>query len=117
MDVAGKIILTELSYSPARHEKQRIVALKGAVGAVMMNWGPPDNAAVPFGPVKPVWGNHTPENYDEQMPSIPCIGILRVDGLALNKACSAGGVTVRFCHRRGERLAAGADHRWRGRGR
>ncbi len=96
LDVAGKIILTELSYSPARHEKQRIAALKGAVGAVMMNWGPPENTAVPFGSVKPVWGNPTPENHDDQMPKIPCIGIARVDGLALKEACLAGSVNVRF---------------------
>ena len=31
-DARGKIILTELSYSPARHEKQRIAAMKGAIG-------------------------------------------------------------------------------------
>ena len=35
-DVAGKITLSELSYSPARHEKQRIAGLKGSIGAVMM---------------------------------------------------------------------------------
>ena len=34
-DVRGKIILTELSYSPARHEKQRIAGQRGAIGAVM----------------------------------------------------------------------------------
>lgn len=96
IDAAGKIILTELSYSPARHEKQRIAALKGAVGAVMMNWGPPDNTAVPFGSVKPVWGNPTPENYDDQMPKIPCIGIARSVGLELKEACAKGTVRVWF---------------------
>ena len=105
LDVAGRIILTELSYSPARHEKQRIAALKGAAGAVMMNWGPPDNAAVPFGSVKPVWGNPTPENHDEQMPRIPCIGIARVEGLALKEACAAGEVEVR--------LATDVENGWR----
>jgi len=94
VDATGKIILTELSYSPARHEKQRIAALKGAIGAVMMNWGPPDNTAVPFGSVKPVWGNPTPENYDDQMPKIPCIGIARSVGLELKEACSKGPVKV-----------------------
>ena len=74
-DVRGKIILTELSYSPARHEKQRIAGLKGSIGAAMMNWGPPDNEAVPFGSVKPVWGNPTPQNYKDEMPTLPCIGI------------------------------------------
>lgn len=96
IDATGKIILTELSYSPARHEKQRIAALKGAVGAVMMNWGPPDNTAVPFGSVKPVWGNPTPENYDDQMPKIPCIGIARSVGLELKDACANGPVKVWF---------------------
>lgn len=96
IDVTGKIILTELSYSPARHEKQRIAALKGAVGAVMMNWGHPENEAVPFGSVKPVWGNPTPENYESQMPTIPCIGIARTTGLELKRACQSGGVNVWF---------------------
>jgi len=95
-DVRGKIILTELSYSPARHEKQRIAGLKGAIGAVMMNWGPPDNEALPFGSVKPVWGNPTPENYKDEMPTIPCIGIARVAGLKLKEMCAAGSVNVWF---------------------
>src|SRR5258708_3684430 len=69
----GKIILTELSYSPARHEKQRIAGLKGAIGAVMMNWGQPENEAVPFGPLKPVWGNPTPENAKTETPTNPSI--------------------------------------------
>ncbi|MCX7142751.1 MAG: M28 family metallopeptidase [Proteobacteria bacterium] len=95
-DVRGKIILTELSYSPARHEKQRIAGLRGAIGAVMMNWGPPDNEAVPFGSVKPVWGNPTPENFKDEMPTIPCIGIARVAGLKLKEMCAAGPVRVWF---------------------
>jgi hypothetical protein len=93
-DVRGKIVLTELSYSPARHEKQRIAGLKGAIGAVMMNWGLPDNAAVPFGSVKPVWGNPTPDNYKDEMPTLPCIGIARVAGLKLKDMCAAGSVRV-----------------------
>ena len=95
-DVRGKIVLTELSYSPARHEKQRIAGRKGAIGAVMMNWGLPDNEAVPFGSVKPVWGNPTPENYQDEMPTIPCIGIARVAGLRLKDMCAAGPVRVWF---------------------
>lgn len=46
-DVRGKIILTELSYSPARHEKQRIAGLRGAIGAVMMNWAAPRTPPCP----------------------------------------------------------------------
>jgi len=95
-DVRGKIILTELSYSPARHEKQRIAGLRGAIGAVMMNWGPPENEAVPYGSVKPVWGNPTPQNYKDEMPTIPCIGIARVAGLKLKDLCTKGSVRVWF---------------------
>ena len=95
-DVRGKIILTELSYSPARHEKQRIAGQRGAIGAVMMNWGGPDNTAVPFGSVKPVWGNPTPENVKTEMATIPCIGIARVAGLKLKEMCAKGPVRVCF---------------------
>jgi hypothetical protein len=95
-DARGKIILTELSYSPARHEKQRIAGLKGAVGAIMMNWGHPENEAVPFGSVKPVWGNPTPENAKTEMPTIPCIGIARTAGLKLREMAKQGPVKVWF---------------------
>jgi hypothetical protein len=95
-DVTGKIILTELSYSPARHEKQRIAGLKGAIGCVMMNWGGPQNTAVPFGSVKPVWGNPTPENYKTEMPTLPCIGVARTAGLRLKEMCAQGKARVWF---------------------
>lgn len=95
-DASGKIILTELSYSPARHEKQRIGGLKGAIGAVMMNWGHPENEAVPFGSVKPVWGNPTPDNVKTEMPTIPCIGIARTAGLKLREMAKTGPVKVWF---------------------
>lgn len=95
-DARGRIILTELSYSPARHEKQRIAGLKGAIGAVMMNWGHPGNTAVPFGSVKPVWGNPTPDNVKTEMPTIPCIGIARTAGLRLRELLAQGPVRVWF---------------------
>ncbi len=95
-DVRGKIVLTELSYSPARHEKQRIAGQMGAVGAVMMNWGLPENEAVPFGSVKPVWGNPTPDNLNTEMATLPCIGIARVAGLRLKDLCEKGLVRVWF---------------------
>src|SRR5688572_25039366 len=95
-DVRGKIVLTELSYSPARHEKQRIAGERGAIGAVMMNWGGPENTAVPFGSVKPVWGNPTPENVKTEMATMPCIGIARVAGLKLKEMCAKGPVRVWF---------------------
>lgn len=37
-DVAGKITVSELSYSPGRHEKQRIAALMGSTAQIMRNW-------------------------------------------------------------------------------
>ncbi len=96
LDVRGKVILTELSYSPARHEKQRIAAMKGAIGAVMMNWGHPENDAVPFGSVKPAWGVPTPETHLTEMPEIPCIGISRVAGLELKELALSGEARVWF---------------------
>lgn len=95
-DVRGRIILTELSYSPARHEKQRIAGQRGAIGAVMMNWGGPENTAVPFGSVKPVWGNPTPDNVKTEMAVMPCVGIARVAGLKLKEMCEKGPVRVWF---------------------
>src|SRR5690606_32745017 len=84
-------------YSPARQEKQRIEALKGAAGAVMMNWGPPESQALPFGSVKPVWGNPTPETVPTEIVSLPCIGVSRVAGLQLKELCdSQSPVMVRF---------------------
>jgi hypothetical protein len=95
-DPVGKITLSELSYSPARHEKQRIAGLKGSIGAVMMNWGTDDNIALPFGSVKPVWGNPTPETFRTEMPTIPCIGIARTAGLRLRQMAKQGPVRVWF---------------------
>jgi hypothetical protein len=93
-DATGKITLSELSYHPARHEKQRISALMGAIGCVMMNWGHPENTALPFGSVKPAWGNPTPETYHSEMARLPCIGIARTAGLRLREMLNGGPVRV-----------------------
>lgn len=95
-DATGKITLSELSYHPARHEKQRISAIMGATGCVMMNWGHPENTAVPFGSVKPVWGNPTPETFKSEMATLPCIGIARTAGLKLREMLKSGPVRVWF---------------------
>ena len=95
-DPKGAITLSELSYSPARHEKQRIAGLLGAAGCVMMNWGHDTNASVPWGSVKPVWGNPTPDNYGTEMPVLPCIGIARTEGLKLREMAKKGPVRLRF---------------------
>ncbi|HKD58616.1 MAG TPA: hypothetical protein VKD45_13975, partial [Hyphomicrobiaceae bacterium] len=93
-DARGKITLSELSYHPARHEKQRISAIMGATGCVMMNWGHPENRAVPFGSVKPVWGNPTPETFKSEMATLPCVGIARTAGLKLRELLKRGPVRV-----------------------
>ena len=103
-DVQGKITLSELSYSPARHEKALIAWQKGSTAQIMMNWGDETNEAVPFGSMKSAWGNPTPEALELEIPDIPCIGIARTEGLKLKALCEQGTVRVR--------LAAKADNRW-----
>ena len=68
----------------------------GATGCVMMNWGHPENTAVPFGSVKPVWGNPTPETYKTEMATLPCVGIARTAGLKLREMLKGGPVRVWF---------------------
>src|SRR5262249_58985919 len=95
-DLAGKITAPELSYSPGRHEKQRIAALMGSTAQIMRNWGHPENASLPLGSVKPAWGNPTPETIKTEMASIPCIGISRVAGGPLLAHPAKGPVRVRL---------------------
>jgi len=95
-DVAGKITLSELSYSPGRHEKQRIAGIMGSTAQIMRNWGFPENTALPLGSVKPAWGNPTPETIKTEMPVMPCIGISRSAGGYLLDLLGKGPVRVRL---------------------
>ena len=104
-DARGKITLSELSYSPARHEKAYIAWKKGSIAQIMMNWGEKTNEAVPFGSMKSAWGNPTPETLETEMPDIPCVGIARTDGLKLKELCQQGTVKVW--------LNAKADNGWK----
>ncbi|HLI50929.1 MAG TPA: M28 family peptidase, partial [Thermomicrobiaceae bacterium] len=104
-DVRGKITLSELSYSPARHEKAYIAWKRGSTAQIMMNWGDEHNPAVPFGSMKSAWGNPTPETFESEMPDLPCVGIARTDGLRLKALCQQG--TVRIW------LNAKADNGWK----
>jgi len=61
-----------------------------------MNWGHAENTAVPFGSVKPVWGNPTPETFKSEMATLPCIGVARTAGLELREMLKAGPVRVWF---------------------
>jgi len=89
-DVRGKITLSELSYSPARHEKAYIAWKRGSAAQIMMNWGDATNEAVPFGSMKSAWGNPTPQTLADEMPDLPCVGIARTEGLRLKALCAAG---------------------------
>jgi hypothetical protein len=93
-DVRGKITLSELSYSPARHEKALIAWRKGSIAQIMMNWGDETNPAVPFGSMKSAWGNPTPEALRDEIPDIPCIGITRPEGLRLKELVERGTLKV-----------------------
>ena len=94
--MAGKITLSELSYSPGRHEKQRIAGIMGSTAQIMRNWGFPENTALPLGSVKPAWGNPTPETIKTEMPTMPCIGISRSAGGYLLDLLAKGEVRVRL---------------------
>jgi len=95
-DVAGKITLSELSYSPARHQKHLIAAERGSIAQIMRNWGHPENIALPYGSIKQCWGNPTPETMKTEMPTIPCIGISRVEGQHLIELLKRGRVGVKL---------------------
>ncbi|OGA49520.1 MAG: hypothetical protein A3G24_19835 [Betaproteobacteria bacterium RIFCSPLOWO2_12_FULL_62_13] len=95
-DVADKLVLCEISYSPARMEKQRLAALNGAIGAVMMNWGNPGDTALPFGSIKPAWGNPTAETVRDEMPRMPSVGVARASGLRLKAMCERGSTRVKI---------------------
>src|SRR5262249_11324842 len=95
-DVAGKITLSELSYSPGRREKQRIAGIMGSIGQIMRNWGHPESAVMPFGSVKQMWGNPTPETIRTEMPTVRCIGISRGAGGYLLNLLAKGPIRVRL---------------------
>lgn len=84
VDVRGKIVLVELSYAPPRPEKVRLATYNGAIGVIMMNWGPDDSHLIPYGTCKPVWGNPEPDDM-RLMPTLPAVGIARRDGVRLRE--------------------------------
>ena len=94
--IRGKVTLSELSYAPPRQEKARIMSLMGAAGAIMLNWGYDDSTLLPYGSVKPAWGNPDRLRMRTEMPTIPCLGVSRADGLALRAICQRGPVRLRL---------------------
>ena len=103
LDVKGKIVLSELSYTPPRPEKVRLATLHGATGMIMMNWGLPEHESLPLGTVKSIWGNPTDEDF-HRMPTIPVLGVTRRSGEELRDLCAQGPVKIS--------MVARAQRRW-----
>lgn len=93
VDARGKIILTDMNWSPARPEKARIAEEMGAKALIIMNWGASDSDLIQMGAVKTQWGNPTPEN-EKEILHITTISISRKDGEALQTLCEQGKVVV-----------------------
>lgn len=103
IDVDNKVVLAEVSYAPPTPEKARIAWLRGAIGIVLMNWGPADRNDIPMRALKSVWGNPTPRTYAE-LPRLAGVTVGRQDGERLRRLCEAGEVRVR--------LTARVERRW-----
>lgn len=100
-DVRDKIVLAEVSYSPATPEKARLAHKHGAVGMILMNWGRPDQDFIPWRALKAVWGNPTRETWRE-IPRLHALAVTRRDGERLKSLCGQGGLRVKM-HVSGER--------------
>jgi Peptidase family M28 len=95
-DVAGKIVVTDTTSGPGRHEKQRLAALHGAIGYLGINWGYVTDTTLPYGSVKPAWGNPTPATFRDEMATLPCVGISRAHGIKLRTMMEKSSVRVRI---------------------
>ncbi|MDP4109467.1 MAG: M28 family peptidase [Bacillota bacterium] len=87
-DVKGKAVLVEVSYAPATPEKAMLAAEHGALAMVCMNWGRDQDVICNRG-LKAVWGNPTPETFDN-IPQIAGVSIKRKDGEYLKNLCLSG---------------------------
>jgi hypothetical protein len=103
LDVSGKIVLVEVSYSPPVPEKARIASNMKAAGIICMNWGNDEEVICNRG-LKAVWGNPTP-NTVEDIPDLIGISITRKDGLKMKEMCISG-QTVKV------KVKAKADREW-----
>lgn len=93
-DVRGKIVLAEVSYAPATPEKARIASVRGAAGILLMNWGRDGEPDIPWRGLKSVWGNPTPETWND-IPRLFGLSISRDDGQALRQLMKDGPVVVK----------------------
>ncbi len=85
-DVSGKIVLTDMNWSPGRPEKARIAWEKGAKALIIMNWGASDSDLIQMGAVKTQWGNPTPDTVKD-IVRLTVISISRKDGESLAALC------------------------------
>jgi hypothetical protein len=95
-DVKGRIVVTDTTSGPGRHEKQRLAAINGAAGYLGINWGYATDTTLPYGSVKPAWGNPTPDTFRDEMATLPCVGISRADGIRLRDMMRKAAVTARI---------------------
>lgn len=103
IDVRGKLVLVEVSYSPPVPEKARIAYLVGAAGIICMNWGN-DEEVICNRALKSVWGNPTPETF-KQIPDIIGVSVTRKSGLKLKELCEKNSKVM-------VRVTALADRSW-----
>ena len=94
-DAKGKIVLARLSRSAPHAEKSRIANQYGAVGLVIMNWGPIEPEAIAWSSAKSTWGNPTPESWKE-IGNMPAVSITRADGEYLQRLCTRAPARVRI---------------------
>ena len=102
-NVAGKAVLVEVSYAPATPEKARIAAAHKAAAMIFMNWGADYQDFICMRGLKAVWGNPTPESYD-QIPKVTGCSITRMAGLELKELCLKGEKVKVFMRVTAERL-------------
>ncbi len=94
-NAAGKIVLVDMNWAPARPEKALIAWQHQAAALIIMNWGLPDpkNPVIQMGAIKSQWGNPTPESFGD-IPDIPVITISRYHGEYLKELHKKGPVRV-----------------------
>lgn len=103
LDVKGKMVLVEVSYTPPVPEKAHIAMEMGAAGIMCMNWGNDEEVICHRG-LKSVWGNPTPESF-HSIPDLIGVGVTRNAGLKIRDLCLSGQKVI-------AKITAIADRRW-----
>ncbi len=93
IDAKGKIVLTDMNWTPGRPEKARIAWEMGAKALIIMNWGASDSTLIQMGAVKSQWGNPDPDTF-EDIPQITVASVSRASGEYLKELCQKGTVKI-----------------------